>query len=360
MRKKSLMKRVVLSVCAVFGIAALGVLVLLVTLTATEYRPQETEELAVNGSYSKELSVNDRITVMSWNIGYGALGDNADFFMDGGTHVNTATTERVRENLDGITEQLRAVQPDLILLQEVDTDSKRSHNIDEQQAVLDALEGYQSTYAYNYKVLYVPYPLPTIGRVECGIMTLGSYEISEAQRISLPCPFSYPLRLCNLKRCLSVNRIPVNGSEKELVLVNLHLEAYDSGEGKAAQTAMLREFLENEVKAGNYVIAGGDFNQIFSDMDDGRYPLIDERMWMPGVIDVSEFEEGLDCLMYADVPSCRSLDRPYEGADRENFQYYIIDGFIVSDNLTVNSFETLDLQFADSDHNPLVINLTLQ
>jgi len=45
------------------------------------------------------------------------------------------------------------------------------------------------------------------------------------------------------------------------VLVNLHLEAYDSGEGKIAQTKLLVEFLEQEYAKGNYVIAGGDFNQ---------------------------------------------------------------------------------------------------
>ncbi len=360
MKKKSLTRRILKGVGAVLCAVVLGVLVLLLVLTVTEYRPGETEELAVSGSYTKEVSVNDSITVMSWNIGYGALGDNADFFMDGGTHVNTATEERVRENLEGIAEQVEAVQPDLILLQEVDTDSKRSHHIDERQAAAERAKGYQSTYACNYRVLYVPYPLPTIGKVECGIMTLSSFQISESERVSLPCPFSYPLRLCNLKRCFSVNRIPVSGSDRELVLVNLHLEAYDSGEGKAAQTEMLREFLEKEAKTGNYVIAGGDFNQIFSNMDMERYPLVDEDMWMPGVIDVSEFGEGLSCLMYDGVPSCRSLDRPYAGADQESFQYYVIDGFIVSDNLVVNSCETLDLQFADSDHNPIVINVTLQ
>lgn len=360
MKKKGLGKRIVTAVCSVLGLLAAAAIVLLLVLTAGEYRPQDCEELAANGSYSKELAVNDTVTVMSWNIGYGALGDNADFFMDGGTHVNTATTERVMENLSGITERIGEVQPDLLLLQEVDTDSRRSHNIDEQQAILDALGGYQSTYAYNYKVLYIPYPLPPMGKVECGIMTMSSYEIQKAERVSLPCPFSYPLRLCNLKRCLAVHRIPVKDSEKELVLINLHLEAYDSGEGKAAQTAMLRELLEKEAELGNYVIAGGDFNQIFSDVEAERYPLVSDDMWEPGRIDVSEFSAGLHCLMNADVPSCRSLDVPYENADRESFQYYIIDGFIVSDNLSVESMETLDLQFVNSDHNPLVMRVTLQ
>ena len=58
------------------------------------------------------------------------------------------------------------------------------------------------------------------------------------------------------------------------MLVNLHLEAYDSGEGKIAQTKLLVEFLEQEYAKGNYVIAGGDFNQTFSREDMEQYPVI--------------------------------------------------------------------------------------
>lgn len=50
--------------------------------------------------------------------------------------------------------------------------------------------------------------------------------------------------------------------------MNLHLEAYDDGEGKEAQTAMLLQILQEEYVKGNYVIAGGDFNQSFPDGTD--------------------------------------------------------------------------------------------
>ena len=85
--------------------------------------------------------------------------------------------------------------------------------------------------------------------------------------MSLPCPFSYPIRLANLKRCLLVNRIPIEGSDKELVVINLHLEAYDDGAGKEAQTRMLAQLLREETEKGNYVIAGGDFNQTLDTVD---------------------------------------------------------------------------------------------
>lgn len=48
-------------------------------------------KLKVDRNSSEEISRGKEISMMTWNIGYGALGDNADFFMDGGKMVNTAT-----------------------------------------------------------------------------------------------------------------------------------------------------------------------------------------------------------------------------------------------------------------------------
>ena len=106
------------------------------------------------------------------------------------------------------------------------------------------------------------------------------------------------------------------------------------------------------------MIAGGDFNQIFSSIDSSSFPLY-EGNWQAPEIDVNQFGEGWSFLMDHTVPSCRLLNMPYKDADRASFQYYIIDGFIVSDNLKVESFGTLDLDFQYADHNPLLLTLTL-
>ena len=54
-----------------------------------------------------------------------------------------------------------------------------------------------------------------------------------------------------------------------------------------------------------------------------------------------------------------SLDQPYEGADHDSFQYYLIDGFIVSDNIQVEEMKNLDLDFRYSDHNPVILRISL-
>ena len=154
-----------------------------------------------------------------------------------------------------------------------------------------------------------------------------------------------------------VDRVKLANSDKEIVFLNLHLEAYDSGAGKIAQTKMLREMIEKETAKGNYVVAAGDFNQIFSNVESPFK--VNDGKWVPGVINTKDFDDSLQFVMDNKTASCRSLDKAYKGADKKNFQFYIIDGFIVSGNITVNSVETQDLQFQHSDHNPVVISLTL-
>ncbi len=347
----SIVFRIVVSVIVVF-------VLLLIMLFISEYKPKDVEPVEVTEGATRTVSAGDDITILTWNVGYGALGDNADFFMDGGSGVYTASKSRIEENLSGILEGIKENNADIVMLQEVDVNSMRTFGANEKNYFATNIDSADSSFGYNYRCLFVPYPIPPFGLINSGIMTLSNYEIEEANRYQLPCPFTWPTRAVNLKRCVVLNRLPIEGTDKELVIVNLHLEAYDSGEGKIEQTKLLKKILDAEADKGNYVIAGGDFNQSFSDVDFSNYPTYD-GMWQPGIIDESDFA-GWNLLMDESVPSCRSLDKAYEGADKENFQYYIIDGFIISENVEIKEFETVDYDFVNSDHNPVVVTVSLE
>ncbi|MBO4213552.1 MAG: endonuclease [Lachnospiraceae bacterium] len=359
-KKKGILKKIVISILSIIAALFLCVALFFGWLTIVEYRPNDIESVEINGEdINGTLDQETEYSILTWNVGYGALGDNADFFMDGGESVMTADKERVNTNLTAIADNIIGSNPDFVFLQEVDVKSRRSYKIDETSFFFDKLnekDHYQSTFAYNFKVKFIPYPIPPIGMVNGGIMTLSSSPIKEASRVKLPCPFSWPVRLGNLKRCLLITRI--SAGDKELVLINTHLEAYDSGEGKIEQTRILKEILNEEIKKGNYVIAGGDFNQTFSNIDTSAYPTY-EGKWQCGNIEVSEFED-VSFIMDNRIPTCRSLDTVYEGADKSTFQYYMIDGFIVSDNIEIINCETLDYGFKYSDHNPVLMKFKLR
>lgn len=353
-------KKVLKIALIVLAIILALVAAFVIYLSVNEYNPEPVTAVSVDKA--DRLSgvspvVGQTIEVIGWNIGYAGLGRYSDFFMDGGTEVSAADRDQVSAYLRNIYETLYSDEnlSDIYMLQEVDSDSSRTYGIDE----CDYLGLYTTTYALNYSCPFVPYPLPPIGRVNSGLMTTTIYNVSSAERIALPCPFSWPVSTANLKRCLLVDYIPIANSDSMLVVVNLHLEAYDDGEGKIAQTKQLREFIEAEYEKGNYVIAGGDFNQIFPGGLEA-YPNTHPELWQPGIIEDDILPEGWTLAFDLSVPSCRLLNQPYDADDTENTQYYAIDGFILSPNVELVSVNTLDLGFENSDHNPVKLSVVLK
>ena len=345
----------------VLGVLLLAVVLILVGfiafLSIREYKPDDVEPIQVQNTENTSAFSGDTVTVLSFNTGYAGLGDNADFFMDGGENVKSTDEARMQANMDEIIALIRETGADFNLLQEVDQNSSRTYHTDLTQQYMSQ-SGLAGAYALNYSCPFVPYPLPPIGQVNSGILTLTDYAISSAERISLPCPFSWPVSTANLKRCLLVTRVPIADSDKELVMVNLHLEAYDDGAGKAAQTEMLFSILQNEYEKGNYVIAGGDFNQTFPGGLEA-YPTLETTAWVPGVLEDSVLPEGWRFAYDTQTPSCRLLNQPYD-PESPLTQYYIIDGYILSPNVEPVRVETLDLDFHAADHNPVYLEVKLK
>lgn len=342
----------------IIGFTLLGIVALAAIffgiIVLTEYKPEDIEPLKLSSS-DKILDHRD-LTLLTWNTGYAGLDESSNFFMDGGTDVNPASKAIVLENMEGINKTLSELKADFYLLQEVDLSSSRTRYIDQTGYYLDKLTS--RVYSPNFKTLWIPYPLPMMGKMNSGIMTISDYAITSAERIKLPCPFTWPVSMFNLKRCLEICHIPIEDSSNELVLINLHLEAFDSGEGKIAQTRVLMDILESEYAKGNYVIAGGDFNQRFPNTLEAYPQTPDENVWTPGTLEASSLPDDWQYVCDASNPSCRSLDKAL--TDASNHQFYLIDGFILSPNIELNSINTLQYDFRYTDHNPVIVKIILK
>ena len=351
-----MVKKIVKVFIILLSILLAAAVALVAFLSITEFNPAARETLTVTvDADALQAAVGETLTLFTWNIGYGGLGAASDFFMDGGEMVDPPSQQAVEQNMEGILSFMAQQQADAWLLQEVDFDSARTDGMDQLAAVQDKLGG-SSAFAYNYKCPFVPIPLPPVGRIESGLVTQSRLQLAEtAERVSLPSPFSWPIRAAQIKRCLLVTRLPLQNSDKELVLINLHLEAYDDGEGKKAQTELMLQVLQEEYAKGNYVIAGGDFNQTFPGALD-VYPITDTENWVPGTLEPDILPQGWRFAYDTAAPTCRALDAPLS----ETTQTFVIDGFIVSPNVSVSSVTTQDLGFAHSDHNPVRLQCVLQ
>ena len=331
-------------------------------LTVTEYTPAYAEN-ADRGSVNSmtQLSFGETYSTLIFNTGYAGLGEEADFFMDGGDGVNPETETVVLENMSGIERILSESDADFILLQEVDTNSQRSFGQNQWLRYESVLKDYESRFALNYSCRYVPYPFTDpIGTVHSGLATYSRYDIHSATRYSLQNEFEWPTRVAQLKRCLLLSRLPITVAEGqepvELVLINLHLEAYDDDATRIAQTKQLMELMEAEYAKGNFVIAGGDFNQSFPKATN-KYPLLDEDYWTSG--ELKSLKNGWQYAYDTRRPTCRLLNEPYDARSTKT-QFYIIDGFILSPNVELKTVYTMEEDFIYSDHNPVYMKFVLR
>ncbi|MGI6359706.1 MAG: endonuclease/exonuclease/phosphatase family protein [Acholeplasmatales bacterium] len=352
-----ILKKIIIVLSIILGVLVLFVGGILGYFTAVEYRPPKISEETVKTSSSINYA-KQPLKIMTFNIGYGSLGKAEDFVMDGGKKGRADSKEVVNDYFQGIQDLLKNIPADIYLLQEVDYDSRRSYYLDQVTKNHELFPNYDYVYSYNYKANFVPFPFSFtdyIGKVNSGLQTLSKYKIEESFRHQLPGAFAWPIRTVNLKRAIQPSYIKIEGTDKYLVVVNIHLSAYDDGSMRLKEMAYLKEFIEAEYKKGNYVIVGGDFNQTFFGAKD-VFPEY-SGTWVPMTMKEDTLSDDFTFAIDVTKPTCRSLHKPYDGG--ENFPYYLIDGFIVSKNITVISVNTINYGFLYSDHNPVILEISL-
>ena len=346
----------------VFLLAVLVVCGYVAYVFLTYNRIPDQQSLEVE-SHSRENAATGReYTITSYNVGFGAYTADYTFFMDGGKESRARSEESVRECITGSSETALSFEPDFALFQEVDTDSTRSYHVNESTMITDlfAQTGtWDSVFCCNYHSAYLMYPpLQPHGASNSGLLTLSRSAVTSALRRSLPIATGFK-KFLDLDRCYSISRIPVENG-KELILINVHTSAYgtDASQGNA-QMAMIFADMKAEYDKGNYVICGGDFNHDFT--GDSR------NLFNPGTADIfswcqpfpiDQLPEGFSrCTDYAEGPvaSSRNTDIPYS----EDSFTVILDGFLISDNITCQYVQNIDTGFPYTDHNPVVMKFTL-
>lgn len=375
------MKKAIRIICivlaAVIGAAVLTAGGYVAYVALQYYRIEDNLELEISGGVTEKVVEGGEYTVVSYNLGFGAYSPEYTFFMDTGTmkdgtavvgkYAKGLSREDVQKNVDGQISVAEGLDADFLFFQETDEKSDRSYGINMRQSIAEAFADYGATYAQNFHTAYLLYPFnDPIGKSLSGLQTLSRYNIQSAVRRSFPVTTDFIDKLFDLDRCFSVHYLPIEGSERQLVLINLHMSAYDDG-GKirAQQLEMFNAVLAEEYEKGNYVVAGGDFNHCliadYFDSDVEALQYFESQQLTPdwvknSVLHNSDLAEGFSIVASLNAATCRGADIPYE----EGVNYStVIDGFIVSDNVEVIYEGTVDTQYAYSDHNPVEMKFRL-
>lgn len=336
-------------------------------ISAQYYRIEDNQTIEIVNNNSDKVSLNSNLRISTYNIGFGAYSPDFSFFMDSGetldgkllqgTGSKAKNRDEVLKNTVGAVSTIVDKNVDFAFFQEVDVQANRSHFYNQYKHIQDNFPGYSSSISMNFHSAYLFYPLTDPhGKVDAGIVTMSKYNISSATRRSFPIDESFPTKFFDLDRCLQITRLPITDSEKELVLINLHMSAYDEGGLiRQKQVALLNQILEAEKEQGNYVVVGGDFNHDIANSKSLFETNRKKAEWVY-TLENSDLTSGYRFVASTTTSTCRSTDGPY--IKGESYEV-VIDGFICSDNIEVLSVSNINTNYEFSDHNPAILDFKL-
>ena len=344
------MKRFFRIILWILGLFVLLLLAFIVFSMITEFRPHPKERLAVKSNSQNVSDSSCWATILTWNLGYGGLGEDMDFFYDGGARVRP-TKYSLQQSWDGIRgflEEKRNV--DFYLFQEVDQSSGRSHYLDQVQELEKQFGGYATSFAINYHCRFVPVPpLNPMEGVTSGQMIISRFHVDSAFRMGFDIHPGWPGRLFYMKRCFLVNYLSwANG--KILVLINVHNSAFDStGKFRFREMEQLGEFMKKSYEAGMYVVAGGDWNANPPDFDPTRI-ISGDSVFTDPFSSMMNHLPGWKVVSDPQIPTNRHVDAPYIHGETPTT---ILDFFVVSPNIDSIQVRTHSLGFKWTDHQPV-------
>ncbi len=367
--KRSATKQILLQILSTVLLAIFLTVLIYVLYISLQYsRIEDNKNIKINNNQSALVKVGEDYTISTYNIGFGAYSQDFSFFMDTGETLSGKKTygngsvakdlKTVKKNTSGAVNTIYEQNVDFALFQEVDVKATRSHKYNQYKHIQNKFASYSSSISMNFHSAFLFYPFANPhGKTDAGIVTLSKYNINSAIRRSLPIDESFPTKFFDLDRCIQITRLPISENDKELVIINAHLSAYDKG-GKIRkkQLKLLNEILTTESAKENYVIVGGDFNHDIAGSSGLWESNFKKPEWVYELSD-SNLAKGYRFVAATNAPTCRATDVKYVKGET---YVVVIDGFICSSNIETIRVENIDNDFQYSDHNPALLKFRLK
>lgn len=226
----------------------------------------------ITNNYSKTSTIDSIYSIVTYNIGYLSGMTNNKAIDKPETLFN--------KNLRKVKEEFNLLNTDIIAFQEIDYAAARSYYIN-QQDEMGKLSFNYIAQAINWDEKYVPFPYwpPSMhfGEMLSGQSILSKFPIKDQKRIVLDRVTDNPYYrdALYLERLAQVITITIEN--KDVVIINIHLEAFDKQTRVKQFDFVLDLFTEY---AKNYpTILVGDFNSPARD----KKAIIQKLFNFPGV-----------------------------------------------------------------------------
>ncbi len=210
-------------------------------------------------SIREQSAASDSLKVASWNIKF--AGGRLDFFFDCYGERSLMETTEVNNHLEGLAAKINQMDVDILFVQEIDVNAKRSGYIDQLQYLLDATEFSYAAYASQWKSDYVP--SDGIGLINSGNAILSRYPLENTERIALPLieEQSGFIQYFYLRRNMLKAQI-TDAQNQAIVLINTHTSAFAKDGTKDKQLLQIKAEIDQLQTAGQSFVLGGDFNSL--------------------------------------------------------------------------------------------------
>lgn len=327
-------------------------IILLALLRIAQFFRQK-RPVAVWNEASAPIYSGEPLRVVVWNIQYGA-GIRQHFFYDGGVAVS-APVEEVLATTEAIGESIAKLQPDIVMLQEVDRRSRRTGYVDEYKVLAEILarHGLSCGSTASYWRMIVPHPKHEyLGRIGMHLATFSRYQIKKSTRWQLPLLRESRLRrLFNLRRAVHDCELKVQGC-KPLSVINTHLSAFSRGDGTLErQVDVVCDGVLPLKKDESWLLAG-DFNCI-SPFEDPTLLEQEADLYPKDKTDVQRLYDHYNPAFATDDLR-RPTYKPYHAPSPDR----TIDHAFASDDCT---YDAVDVPATGSgflsDHQPLCLDV---
>ena len=210
-------------------------------------------------SLSPPPETPETLVVMDWNVKFG--GGRLDFFFDCFGDRVLMSREEVIPHLDRLAAQIRSVNPDIVLLQEVDVNAKRSAFIDQVQWLLDRTELNYGVYASQWRADFIP--SDGIGAMDSGNAILSRWPLTDEERtpLALRTDQSALTRYFYLRRNVLHARVELP-EVPNLRVVNVHTDAYGEDGTKRLHIEGFESVMDTYDAEGALLVGGGDLNTL--------------------------------------------------------------------------------------------------
>jgi len=312
-----------------------------------------------------------QLRVMTYNVKFG--GGRIDFFFDCYEDEAHMTRAEVLGNMEALAAYIRYVDPDVLLLQEIEVESKRSAYVNQVQYLLEHTDLNHGAYASAWKADFVA--SGGIGRINMGNAILSKYPFEEATRLALPLISEQAgyVQYFYLHRNILRTRIAVPGTDGVWVL-NTHTAAFAHDGTKKRQIDIIAAEAERLDATGDRLVLGGDFNALppgsaqvkdFPDSvcQDEQFKADDysaETDWMTGLYEA--FSPAIPLADYqADNAPFFSHTTDKNGFWNRKLDYLFTNGtFVPGSGITHQGLEGRYPTMPLSDHAPVSVRLELR